>query len=559
MPLLRLLSGDPQKPGVNMRFKKLLRRLVYRAAIYLRETDTRQITESGSDSSGYLPESSDSFVLDDRASIRISGPSSPKKNPRWFEPTHLRDRRRALALMIGEKMIVTRTLRIPEDSTLLIRYASAQPVLGHDGLKLELSLQDKLNPESLPMPIAELIVDGGIQPQDWTTATFDLGRYANRPVTLSVTCKSGVSSDAKKDTLAIAELAVARSDNLPAVRARTFRDLRIDNEAMHFQAAYKHEMYSKIHDRQASGISSNVRPVRILSQGESANLEDDRKFPEFIHLPPQPDEVAFEYASRLLGANLRQTPPDFANRLKRRSEKEGKVRVLSLCSGAARIEAGYSAAVPNNVDWCLLDINEELLHIAASQFPSSVTLDLIKADANELRYSGEHWDIILCVSGLHHLVELESVMRFIHQSLKPGGEFWSIGECVGRNGNRLWADARNEANAVFSKLPAKYRRNHHTGFVDETMPDDDYSVGCFEGIRSEDIEPPLDRWFVPVDVYRRNCFLWRLVNLAYSDNYDLSNQGDVDLIAEMVKREILHQKDGGRSTELYGVYKLRAL
>lgn len=100
---------------------------------------------------------------------------------------------------------------------------------------------------------------------------------------------------------------------------------------------------------------------------------------------------------------------------------------MSICSGAARIEAGWSAAVPEGVEWSLLDINEDLLQIAAKQFPPGIHLDLIVADANNLVPTGEQWDVIICVSALHHLVELEKVMRFISRSLKNDGEFWSVG------------------------------------------------------------------------------------------------------------------------------------
>lgn len=184
---------------------------------------------------------------------------------------------------------------------------------------------------------------------------------------------------------------------------------------------------------------------------------------------------------------------------------------------------------------------------------------LIEANVNELDFSGEKWDVILCVSALHHIVELERVLKFCHDSLNEGGEFWSIGEYVGRNGNRLWPEARYEANQVFERLPEQYRLNRHTNQVDHEIPDNDYSVGCFEGIRSEDIESILDKWFHPVDVCRRNCFLWRLINLAYSDNFNILKSDDRSRIISMVNAEAAHFQAGGRGTELFGVYRPRLM
>ena len=119
--------------------------------------------------------------------------------------------------------------------------------------------------------------------------------------------------------------------------------------------------------------------------------------------------------------------------------------------------------------------------------------------------------------------------------------------------------ALDAANACFTPLPARLRRNHHTGVVDERLPDDDYGSGTFEGIRSQDILPLLTDRLDPVDVHRRNCFLWRLVNQAYNGNYDMSDPEDVARLQGFVLAELAHFRDGGRPTELHGVFRKRLL
>ncbi|MDB5980208.1 MAG: protein of unknown function, putative Methyltransferase [Pseudomonas sp.] len=148
-------------------------------------------------------------------------------------------------------------------------------------------------------------------------------------------------------------------------------------------------------------------------------------------------------------------------------------------------------------------------------------------------------------------------MSCISNSLTEEGEFWSIGEAVGRNGNRLWPEAIEAADAVFSALPSRYRLNANTKVVDDVIPDKDHSIACFEGIRSEEISALLECWLKPVEVYRLNCFLWRMVDLAYSDNFDLSMAEDRNWIIDMVKAEVQHYRKGGRGTELFGVYSRR--
>ena len=184
---------------------------------------------------------------------------------------------------------------------------------------------------------------------------------------------------------------------------------------------------------------------------------------------------------------------------------------------------------------------------------------LIVADLNEVEDFGERFDVVMCVSGLHHIIELERVADFIQQVLVDDGEFWSIGEAIGRSGNRLWQEEYAVANAFFRSLPERLRRNRLSREPDSDLPIADYSEATFEGIRSDEIEPLLSHRLEPVQLYRRNCFLWRLVDLAYADNYDLSSNEDVAWLQAAVRSELVHYRAGGRPTELHGVFRKRIL
>ena len=88
--------------------------------------------------------------------------------------------------------------------------------------------------------------------------------------------------------------------------------------------------------------------------------------------------------------------------------------------------------------------------------------------------------------------------------LTDKGEFWLIGEQIGRDGNRFWPEARAAADRLFAALPEHLRRNADTGAVDLVLPEGDFST-TFEGIRSAEIEALLLAFFEPVQVYRGNC------------------------------------------------------
>lgn len=495
------------------------------------------------------------FYLDESSEIDITGTPDDLTFPRWMQVSHCDDKRTSLVLIAGESIRLTTPMDVAKDTRLFIRYCAALPSISADGLVCEIYFTE-LGQEDSSNLICTLPVLGGAQISAWRMMELDVSFLSQRVGHLQVRCQPGPEGDPSGDWLAIADLSIARVDRLPILKARSFHAMRLKNEIDHFSSVYRHTMYAAEQDQRADMAEGSVKPVRKLVQIDGAD-EGNASSTHLEGATALPGEVPYSYALRLLAENIPQVPPNFAARLKSRSDKGGVVKVLSLCSGAARIEASFAAQVGSNVEWSLLDINVDLLGLASRQFPPSVKLDLIEANVNALKFSGEKWDVILCVSALHHLVELENVVKFCHDSLNEDGEFWSIGENVGRNGNRLWPDALSKANTLFEQLPEQFRFNHHTRQLDCAVPDNDYSVGCFEGIRSEDIEPVLDRWFHPEDVYRRNCFLWRLVNLAYSDNYDLGKPEDCKTIAMMVNAEVELFAAGGRGTELHGVYRPR--
>ena len=167
------------------------------------------------------------------------------------------------------------------------------------------------------------------------------------------------------------------------------------------------------------------------------------------------------------------------------------------------------------------------------------------------------FDVAMFVSGLHHVVEIEHVLQTVTELLVPNGEFWIIGEVIGRNGNQLWPEALDAANRIFSRLPERFRHNSSTGKVDSSVPEIDFSANSFEGIRSEEIESLLLRYLDPVEMWRRNCFLWRLVNVAYFPNYDLNSQEDRYIVLSLVAAEYNLWKSGGRPTESHSIFRRR--
>jgi ubiquinone/menaquinone biosynthesis C-methylase UbiE len=394
---------------------------------------------------------------------------------------------------------------------------------------------------------------GNQDSSEWFTFEMDLQSFDGKTGKLGLSFTPNTSENSEMSVsvedypLIISKFTIAPKSELALVEARTFRDVRIANEVGHFFEVYEHEMYKSKQYAEQPILITRLDDIRSVKQKEIA--------PSFRTSRPQLGESVYAYTNRLLGENLLTHDIDFSKRILSLSHQNPSLRVLSLCSGSARTEAALDAITGHTCNWTLQDLNEDLLSKARRQFSPSSTVEFLVGDVNTIQNIGNNWDVIMCVSGMHHVVELEKVIKFVSESLAPDGEFWLIGEYVGRSGNRLYPEAQVAADEVFSSLSPKYRFNHHTKEVDSFVPKNDYSIDCFEGIRADEIESVISSEFFPKEISKNNSFLWRLVNLAYADNYDLECQDDILTLESLVKAELLHFNKYRNGTTLNAVYK----
>lgn len=364
-----------------------------------------------------------------------------------------------------------------------------------------------------------------------------------------------VSSSGINATVGISRFVICEQGLLSRVNALSNYGQRLKNEISHFSGtAYTHTMYGSQKSR-SEEIELERHRAQLHTQPRFL-LEQEASLRKAVSLvQPEAGEPVFGFAQRCLGSVIPLTPPNFYSRASNLS-RDRTLRILSLCAGAARIEEEITKHCQTQVELTLLDASEDLIQRAAARFSEGGhKVRCLVGDVNNGLPGDESFNIIVCVSALHHVANLELVLSQINERLTPDGEFWSIGEQIGRNGNRLWPEAMSAANDAFKKLPARYRKNAHTNKIDETVPDDDFSTGCFEGIRSEELSTMLESYLVPVDVYKRNCFLWRLSDATYCDNFNLSFPEDLQHLRELVIAEAMHWVRGGRGTEMHGVFR----
>lgn len=475
---------------------------------------------------------------------------------RWTEFAHFPQRERGLVLHAGERLHLP-TVVAPSEPILWMRCLRALPRISDDGLDVEvwygcdggearLLLSQRLENVQATASLREL--------------TIDLPVPVGSALRIEIRCETGPYGDPSADWLGLLGLVVCARNEFDLWRARNQHAWRLQNEIAHFSQVYSSDFYRDRHtERRASGGDSQpprTLPPRSVDQTAETSLRAALRT-LLQGVSPHAGENAFAYANRMLAMLIPAQAPNFPGRLRELAGRhpDRPLRMLALCAGEAAIEGGILEAAGVPVELCIVDVNAGLLDQAMLRMPPTVTVDRVLGDANDISPQLGQFDVVNITSGLHHLVELERVLAAIAKILSPGGEFWLIGEQVGRNGNRLWPEALALANRIFTSWPADKRRNRNTGKLDASIPDVDFSAGCFEGIRSQDIVGQLDRYFLPVNCYLRNAFLWRLVDVAYAANFDLGAAADRELLADAAVEEAMHWAQGGRSTEMHAVYR----
>lgn len=473
---------------------------------------------------------------------------------RWKELPHLKTRSRGFVLIPGE-YVESPVIALTDEHRLRLDVALGTTPISRDGLRLNISAVEG----GQEIRLGSLSLLNEVAAGTATRFDLSLATLAGRAMKFVLACDAGPENEPDSDWAAICSFVVAPSDSLELATATSHYQWRARNEMRHFTDVYDGEIYgSRRGDRDAVSVverrriepSSAVRPA-------TAQAIDPPALP-WAPPQPKPGDTSFHYASRLLARLLPRTQPDFPARLARRAPTGNAPRVLSLCAGEAGIEGLLLRKANVPVDVTLMDFNATMLERARSNIPSSCTLRLWEGDVRDIPASiSERFDVIMFVAGLHHVVHLEEVLEKVAFMLADQGEFWLVGEQVGRNGNRLWPDAYRVANQLFASLPAHLRFNRHLAATDAQLANADCSLSSFEGVRSQEILPMLRGRFVPVQEDLRNCFMWRLVESTYGPNFRLDDPDDIRQLERIVRAEYDFWLKGGLSTELNGVYRLK--
>lgn len=227
------------------------------------------------------------------------------------------------------------------------------------------------------------------------------------------------------------------------------------------------------------------------------------------------------------------SPEDFFRRralAAARARPQGTLRVLSIGCGHAQLEHALATAVraeglPDPA-FTLVDVNRHVLRSAVARFSRDrfPPVVAIAADLNAWRPQ-QAYDLVVANQCLHHVVSLESLLDGIRDHLAPDGRLL-VSDVIGRNGHRLWPEARAALEPFWDRIPRSKRYDRTRGRLETAFIDHDHSMAAFEGIRSQDILPLLVERFGFGTFAPHSCLVIPIVERRFGWNFSADDPDD---------------------------------
>ena len=214
---------------------------------------------------------------------------------------------------------------------------------------------------------------------------------------------------------------------------------------------------------------------------------------------------------------------------------EDAPRFLSIGSGNCDAEVAVAldlrARGLENFTLECMDINPKMLARGQQLAEQRGVADCMAfqcADFNDWT-PPNRYDGIVANQCLHHVTNLEGLFDAIQAALTTRGLFITS-DMIGRNGHMRWPEALEIVEKYWSELPERYRYNHQHKRLELEFVNHDCSVGCFEGIRAQDILPLLlPRFKFHVFIAFGNV-IDPFIDRGFGHNFDANNPDDLAFV-----------------------------
>jgi len=266
-----------------------------------------------------------------------------------------------------------------------------------------------------------------------------------------------------------------------------------------------------------------------------------------IHANPVWD-YWFQFLERQWQTHFAKEVVDFANQQK-------APKLLSLGCGHGGFELSIASQLNQPYEMIAVDLNpyiwDEAIRRAKDQ---SLHIEFKAIDLNFVTIEPDSFDVIFAHASLHHILNLEHLMAQIYRGLKPHGRFIVL-DMIGEVQTLFWEDNVNFARSLVEQFPEYIKGKFSTNPIPPYQPPS-VQVGM-EGIRQEELELEIDRFFEPIKCFKYNSFM-RLIgtNPILGKVFDLESETDRDYLNRLCYLDLAQIEQGNlRPTEMFGVYQ----
>lgn len=235
-------------------------------------------------------------------------------------------------------------------------------------------------------------------------------------------------------------------------------------------------------------------------------------------------------------------------------------RLLSLGCGYGGMEIACARQLGGAYEILAVDLNENLFRQAREEVArDGLNVEFQALDLNFAEIEESSFDVVFAHASLHHLLNFEHLFAQVYRGLSNGGRFIVL-DIIGKTQVLFWPENIRFATDLVTHMPELYRRGLA---ADAKVLFSSYLDGAeqqgMEGIRQEELEEQIGRYFRPLKTFKYNSFVRLIcthptIALAF-DPERTEDQAYLDSLFRLDLDQI--SKGALRATEMFSVYEKR--
>ncbi len=177
----------------------------------------------------------------------------------------------------------------------------------------------------------------------------------------------------------------------------------------------------------------------------------------------------------------------YADDLAERVAKLQPLSVLETASGSGVVPRALAPRLGTDARYVATDLNQPMIDHAASKHPADSTIEWLRADALDLPFADNEFDIVICQFGAMFFPDRSRGYAEARRVLKSGGTYlFNVWDRI--ENNELAEIVTREAGAIFPDDPPQFLVRTPHGYFDQDLIRSDLRRCGFSDIMIEVVE-----------------------------------------------------------------------